>query len=59
MVNLRAEQKAVANAAVLENCAGTVLQRGGVAVFNVDKTRLTLLLTTPDEATGVAVSLGR
>jgi len=58
-LNTRTEQKAVLDAALAENCAGTVLQLGGVAVFNADKTRITLLLTTADEATGIAVNLRR
>jgi hypothetical protein len=58
-LSLRAEKKAVLDAAVAENCAGSVVQLGGVAVLNTDKTRITMLLTTADEATGVALSLGR
>ena len=58
-LSLRTEQKAVLDAAVAENCAGAVVQLGGVAVFNADKTRITLLMTTADETTGVAVNLGR
>lgn len=58
-LTLRAEQKAVLDAVVAETCAGTVVQLGGVAVFNADKTRITLLMTTADESTGVAVNLGR
>lgn len=62
-LSLRAEQKAVLDATVAESCAGAagtaVQQLGGVAVFNADKTRITMLLTTTDETTGVVVSLGR
>ena len=58
-LTLRAEQKAVLNAAIAETCAGAVVQLDGVAVFNADKTRITLLMTTADESTAVAVNLGR
>ena len=58
-LRLRAEQKAVLDATVAENCAGTVIPLDGVAVFNADKTRITMLLTTADQATGVALSLAR
>lgn len=57
-LSVRTEQKAVLNATVTETCAGAVAQLGGVAVFNADKTRITMLLTAADETTGVALSLG-
>lgn len=58
-LSTRTEQKAVLNAAVTENCTGTVVPLGGVAVFNADKTRIAMLLTTEDERVGVALSLNR
>lgn len=58
-LSVRAEPKAVLTAAVTENCAGTVVQLDGVALFNADKSRITMLLATADGATGVALNLGR
>lgn len=58
-LGLRPEQKAVVDVSVAEDCAGTVVQLGGVAVFNADKTRLSMLMTTANEAIGVAVNLAR
>lgn len=57
-LSLRAEHMAVLDAAVSENCAGSVVPLAGVAVLSSDKSRLTMMLTTVDEATGVALSLG-
>jgi hypothetical protein len=59
LLSLRAEHKAVLDAAVSENCAGTVVPLAGVAVLSSDRSRITMVLTTADEATGVALSLGQ
>lgn len=56
---MRPEQKAVLDTAVIENCAGTVVSLNGVAVFNADKTRITMLLTNPDESIGVGLNFGQ
>jgi hypothetical protein len=59
LLSLRAEHKAVLDTAVNENCAGTVVPLTGVAVLSGDKNRINMMLTTADEATGVALSLGQ
>lgn len=58
-LSVQASPSAVLNAAITENCAGAVAQLDGVALFSADKSRITLLLTTADETTGVALNLGR
>lgn len=58
-LTLRAERKAVLDAAVSENCGGVVVPLAGVAVLGADKSRITVALTTADEVSGVALSLGQ
>jgi hypothetical protein len=57
------DDETMLNVTVSASCAGTagtvVQQLAGDAVFNADKTHITMLMTTKDEATGVALSLGR
>jgi hypothetical protein len=57
-LGLRAERKAVLDAAVTEHCAGApALALAGVALQSADKANLVLMLTSADGATGVAVNL--
>jgi hypothetical protein len=57
-LSLRAEQKAVLEAAVTEHCAGApALALAGVALLSADKANLVMLMTSADGATGVAVNL--
>jgi len=57
-LSLRAERKAVLDAAVTEHCAGApALALAGVALQSADKANLVLMLTSADGATGVAVNL--
>ena len=56
-LSLRAEQKAVVDAVVVETCAGAVTQLSGVAVKSEDKASITMMMTNADESAAVAVSL--
>jgi len=57
-LSLRAERKAVLDAAVTEHCAGApALALAGVALQSGDQANLVLLMTSADGATGVAVNL--
>ena len=57
-LSLRAEQKAVVDAVVVETCAGAVTQLSGVAVKSEDKASITMMMTNADETAAVAVNLG-
>lgn len=57
-LGLRAENKAVVDAAVAESCAGSVTSLSGVGVLNADKSRISLFMTSADEASAVVISLG-
>lgn len=56
-LSLRAEQKAVVDVAVVENCAGAITQLAGVAVKSEDKTGITMLMTNADDSVAVALNL--
>ena len=57
-LSLRAEQKAVVDAVVVETCAGAITQLSGVAVKSEDKASITMMMTNADETAAVAVNLG-
>lgn len=54
---LRAENKAVVDVAIAESCAGTVTPLQGVGVLSADKSRISMFLTSADEASAVVLSL--
>lgn len=56
---LRPERKAVVDALVQEDCAGTRTQLGGVATITPDSGRMSMVMTTADEMQVVAISLSR
>jgi hypothetical protein len=56
-LSLRAEQKAVADVAVTETCAGAITQLAGVAVKSEDKAGITMLMTNADDSAAVALNL--
>lgn len=56
-VSLRQEQKAVVDVLVNETCSGALTVLQGVGALSTDKTRLSLVMTTPNDAAGVAVNL--
>ncbi len=56
-IRLRAEAKAVTDAAVTETCAGTLIQLHGVATLRADKARISMALSTADEASGLLLGL--
>ncbi len=56
-ISLRAEAKAVTDAAVTETCAGTVIQLQGVATLSADKALISMALSTADEASGLVLGL--
>ncbi len=58
-LSLRAERKAVVDAQVQEDCAGARTQLSGVATLNADAGRLSLVMTTADQAQAVLLALGR
>lgn len=58
-LSLRAERKAVVEAAIAETCAGSVTQLSGVGALTSDKSRMSLFMTSSDESRAVVVSLGR
>lgn len=58
-LSLRTEKKAVVDAAVTENCAGTLTVFQGLAVRSADQARISLVLITANETAGVAVNLTR
>ena len=55
---LRTEMKAVVDLAITETCGGTTSQSLGVGAMNADKSRITLFLTSSDEASASVISLG-
>lgn len=56
-LSLRAEQKAVVDASVAENCAGAVQQFSGVAVKSADSKGITLLMTSAADTEAVLLAL--
>ena len=56
---LRPERKAVVDALVQEDCAGVRIPLEGVATINPDSGRMSMVLTTPDEAQAVVLGLAR
>ncbi|MFZ4625156.1 MAG: hypothetical protein ACOYNF_13095 [Rhodoferax sp.] len=59
LLSLRAEQKAVVDVAVTEDCAGVLTQLKGVAVLSEDKLNVNMLLTNSDDSAAVALNLAR
>lgn len=58
-LGLRPERKAVVDALVQEDCAGVRTQLNGVATLNSESGRLSMVLTTADEAQAVVLGLVR
>jgi hypothetical protein len=58
-LSLRSERKAVVDVAITETCSGTDTLLSGVSALGVDKTNLGMVMTTPNDAAAVAVSLAR
>jgi len=58
-LSLRSEAKSVVDVAITETCSGTDTLLSGVAALGVGKTNLGMVMTTPNDAAGVAVSLAR
>ena len=58
---LRPERKAVLDALVQEDCAGTRTQLGGVATLNPDSGRMSMsmVMTTADDTQAVVLALAR
>lgn len=56
---LRPERKAVVDALVQEDCAGTRTQLGGVATINPDTDRMSMVMTTANETQAVLLGLAR
>jgi len=56
---LRPERKAVLDALVQEDCAGTRTQLGGVATLNPDSGRMSMVMTTADDTQAVVLGLAR
>lgn len=58
-LSLRPEHKAVVDALVQEDCAGTRTQLGGIATINPDSGRMSLVMTTSDETQAVLLGMAR
>lgn len=58
-LSLRSEAMAVVDVQLAEHCNGALTALQGVATFSADQARLAMLLTTSDQATGVALNLLR
>lgn len=56
---LRPERKAVVDALVQEDCAGSRTQLDGVATINPDSGRMSMVMTTSDETQAVLLGLAR
>ena len=56
-LSLRAEQKAVLNAVVTEDCSGVLTKLSGVALKSEDRQGISMMLTNSDDTAAVAVNL--